>query len=271
MSEIVVCIDTSTEVIALALGTREGLSVTAVASRDTHAARESLSRLFPLLEQTLDEAGLTVDAITEVVVGRGPGSFTGVRIGVASAKGLAHGLGVPLCGVSTLDAVAWRHGTRDGLVAVVGDAMRGEVYPALFRVEAEQVVRLTPDLVAHPAEVARQWADSTVIAEAAAGGDPLRIAGNGLRKYREMFESSLGDIAEITPEDLWWPSGDGLLAAYADAIRRGDEGSGDPGELLPIYTRLSDAEENERARRFSPDGSGVHPSGVVGPGGGETP
>ena len=83
-------------------------------------------------------AGPEIAEVTEVVVGRGPGSFTGVRIGVATAKGLAQGLGVPLFGVSTLEAIAWRFaasGTATEPAArgvVLGDAMRGEVYPALF-------------------------------------------------------------------------------------------------------------------------------------------
>ena len=68
------------------------------------------------------------------MVGRGPGSFTGVRIGISTAKGLAHGANVPLLGVSTLDAcawTAWKAGVR-GKLGVLADAMRGEVYPALY-------------------------------------------------------------------------------------------------------------------------------------------
>lgn len=260
-----VALDTSTDVIALALGRREGHRVECLASRDEVAARASLSRLFPLLSELLDEMDLTPADITEVVVGRGPGSFTGVRIAVASAKGFAHGLGVPLCGVGTLDAVAWRHAAADGLVAVLGDAMRGEVYPALFRVEGGYVTRLSPDRVARPDAVASEWAaDATLASEIAASG-PLRLAGNALRKHASVFVEALGPRAVIADEELWWPSGAGLLAAYGDAITRGVEGSGDPGELLPVYTRLSDAEENERARGMSTDG--VHASGVAGPDG----
>jgi tRNA threonylcarbamoyl adenosine modification protein YeaZ len=179
-----------------------------------------------------------------VVVGRGPGSFTGVRIGVASAKGLAQGLGAPLAGVGTLDALAWQVAATGhaGLVGVVGDAMRGEVYPALFRCGGGRAARLAPDRVAKPGDVADEWASGL--------GEPVLLCGNGLAKYEEIFSAALGGSAAFTAEESWWPTGAGLFAALAgsDAGVAGALEQGDAGSLLPIYTRLSDAEENERAR-----------------------
>ena len=130
---IVLAFDTATESVAIGVGVRRGGSVEVLATRDFEAPRAAMSGLLPALSELLGEMSLSPGDASQVVVGRGPGSFTGVRIGVATAKGLAHGLGVPLFGVGTLDAIAW--GVPEdwsGTLAVVGDAMRGEVYPALF-------------------------------------------------------------------------------------------------------------------------------------------
>jgi ribosomal-protein-alanine acetyltransferase/tRNA threonylcarbamoyl adenosine modification protein YeaZ len=187
-----------------------------------------------------------------------------VRIGVATAKGLAQGLGVPLYAASTLEAVAWRvaeKGLPEGteLVGVVGDAMRGEVYPALFRVSGGSVVRVSADRVCAPAEVAAGWADAV--------SGRIVLAGNGLAKYRELFDD-LGAAASIAAEDLWAPSGAGVLAAYRAARLRGDAGRGEPALVLPVYTRLSDAEEAERERACQPVTTPV--SGVAGEAAGAT-
>ena len=173
-----------------------------------------------------------------VVVGRGPGSFTGVRIGVATAKGLAQGLGAPLYGVGTLDAIAWQFADFEGTVCVVGDAMRGEVYPALFEATGDAVRRLTPDRVASPQAVAEAWSQLA---------GPLLLAGNGLAKYVDLFSEAMPS-ARIAEQRLWYPSGAGLIAAFEAARGSGELVGGDPGTVLPVYTRLSDAEEAERAR-----------------------
>ncbi len=120
-----------------------------------------------------------------MIVGRGPGSFTGVRIGVATAKGLAHGLSCPLWGVSTLDAVAWTFAHNEATVAVVGDAMRGEVYPALFRVRRRHAWSGSPP-TASPSR-------PTSPPSGPGSAEPLVLAGNGLRKYAAIFSEALGD------------------------------------------------------------------------------
>jgi len=252
MSRLVLAFDTATEQVALALGSRDGDRVTTLLGRDFPAPRAALGVLLPTVGELLANAGMTISALTEIVVGRGPGSFTGVRIGVATAKGLAHGAGLPLYGVSTLDALAWRFRDHDGLLGVVGDAMRGEVYPALYRIACGYVERLTPEAVAPPERIAQEWA---------ALDEPLLIAGNGLVKYADRF----GEVGRLAPPESWSVTGEGLLAAYAAHLVSGHAGSGDPGALLPIYTRLSDAEENERTRAV---GSDLPDSGVAGPGGG---
>lgn len=239
MSHFVLAFDTASDTLAIALGVREGLRVEPVATLDFCARREANLRLLESVAQLLHDNGRSVRDLSEVVVGHGPGSFTGVRIGVASAKGLAHGLGVPLYSVSTLDAIAWRHADRNALLGVVADAMRGEVYPVLFRTGARQVERLGPDRVLRPEQAAREFA---------ACEEPLVLTGDALAKYAEVFSAALGTGFAVAEESLWTPSGAGLLDAYQAALIAGLVGDGDPALVLPVYTRLSDAEENEQQR-----------------------
>ena len=217
-----------------------------------------MSRVLPTVTSLLAANGLSVSDVAEVIVGRGPGSFTGVRIGVATAKGLAHGLGVPLYGVGTLDAIAWGFVGQEALLAVAGDAMRGEVYPALFDCGGQRVARRSPDGVAKPADVVGEWA---------ALDCPVLLAGNGLRKYGSLFAEALGTRATFAPEERWPPSALGLLRAYVRETEVGERGDGEPGAVLPIYTRLSDAEEAEATRRSTSEPGKMLPeSGVAGEG-----
>jgi bifunctional N6-L-threonylcarbamoyladenine synthase / protein kinase Bud32 len=253
MRELLLTLDTSTEITAVGLARMTGSMPETFASAVVDAPRAAMSRVLPTAASLLAGSRLSVHDVSAVIVGRGPGSFTGVRIGVATAKGLAHGLGVPLWGVGTLDAIARGIASeRTMLLGVLGDAMRGEVYPALFRCGHGRAVRVAPDRVAKPADVAREWSEL---------GEPLTLAGNGLRKYGDLFAETLGEQATFADERLWAPYADGLFAAFAAARSAGELGSGDAGELLPIYTRLSDAEENEAARAANasdmPPASGV--------------
>jgi N6-L-threonylcarbamoyladenine synthase len=247
--------DTSTEEVATGLGEVGVRGVHLLGETNLDVPRASLTHLFPVITRLLQSADRSIADVDTIVVGRGPGSFTGVRIGVSAAKGIAQGRAVPLYGVNTLDVIAERFSGRQGLVGVVGDAMRREVYPALYRLSGRNVERLTGDAVASPVEVAAEWA---------ALGEPVLLSGNALRKYADVFTSAMGDAAMLAPDALWSPTGESLLMAAWRAQANGTLGDGAPGTLLPVYTRLSDAEEAERSH------AGVHgPSpanGVAGPG-----
>jgi N6-L-threonylcarbamoyladenine synthase len=241
--------DTATDHLALAVGDLDTPGAV-LAAEDFPAPRAANTVVLPAAERLLARIGLQPSALAAVAVGRGPGSFTGVRIGVATAKGIAHGCGVPLVGFGTLDAIA-RRTAAEGLLGVLGDAMRGEVYPALFRAHAGLVQRLSIHRVAFPADVAAEWA---LLAE------PIALTGGGLAKHRAAFESGLGLRARVLPESRWAPDGASLVAAAwaevgegslrAVASRSAAEAlaAAHPGAMLPVYTRLSDAEEAERLR-----------------------
>ena len=298
--EYLLAIDTANEVVAVGVarigrasgGASGAPSIAPLAHRETAARRASNRTLIPLVEECLSAAGASKHAIAAVVCGRGPGSFTGVRICLAAAKGMASALEVPLYGVSTLDAIAWRawaEGAR-GRVLVTADAMRKEIYPSLYAVSDEGVRRMLPDAVVKAADAIAWVGDAVRDCEErdpafAALPDRLSILGDGLVKYRDV----LGGAGDVLPEALWAVSGDGLLLAAGALAASGGldisaaawhgplvpDGSsippdygetgvsgvmdgrapasvrprrGDPAVLLPVYTRLSDAEENERAR-----------------------
>lgn len=264
MSGLVLALDTSTEAVAIGVGRIVGDSLDVLASISRVAPRRANSVLLEWAVAQLEEVGATVRDVDAVVVGRGPGSFTGVRIGVATVKGLAQGLGVPLYGVGTLDGIAAEAAlTHSGLLAVAGDAMRGEVYPAMFRLEDGGATRLTGDAVSSPEHAAEGWNREFALQRAGGEDDTLLLAGNALHKYRSRMEDILQPALRVIDETLWLPSGRGMLLAWGVSMRAGACPDGDPATVLPIYTRLSDAEENER-RRLGLAAIPAPPNGVAG-------
>ena len=185
--------------------------------------------IMPLIDGLFDDEIKLCD-MDAVCADVGPGSFTGVRIGISTAKGLARGANVPLLGVSTLDAcawTAWKAGVR-GKLGILADAMRGEVYPALYMLVDEGPERLFQrERVVKAAVALDEWRQ-------AADWDQVQLTGDGLVRYGKLLGED--EAARCVERDLWWPSGEGLILAHA-------AGDGDPARVLPIYTRLSDAEE----------------------------
>ena len=282
---IVLAFDTANEVIAIGLGRldAEAKRVRAFASFEMEARRASNTQLIPQIDALLMREGVDREQIACVVCGRGPGSFTGVRICMATAKGVASALEVPLWGVSTMDALAWKlqnAGVR-GAIAVAADAMRKEVYPVRYELTDVDVVRKNEDCVLKAADAAsflaegldvvlpgensddgREDAQDGPSTGAASGHEARRassdrrdgastalIAGDALKKYADLF-APLGTFAD---EAFWTPTGEGLLLAFQAAWRKDgfdpcDAQAGNPAFALPVYTRLSDAEENERIR-----------------------
>ena len=280
----VLAFDTANEIIAIGLGVLHASSrmIELTASVEAEARRASNTQLLPRIDAALAEHGVAREDIACVAVGRGPGSFTGVRIAMATAKGIASALEVPLVGVSSLDAVAWNAwaaGER-GPLSVVADAMRKEVYPVRYLLNDTGIERLEADRVVKAEDAARELAAEgdlsgsagrgpvaqTVLAslrnslggprpadhaeEDASSQVPTRLlAGDALKKYAELFAG----CGAALPAELWMPTGRGLLLALQAAWRAGeadplDARRHDPAFALPVYTRLSDAEENERIR-----------------------
>jgi N6-L-threonylcarbamoyladenine synthase len=254
----VLALDTSTDMLVCAAGVLRPATTGAPASLEvlgdaSHLCRRHANEeLVTCTADLLERCGWARGDVNAVLVGRGPGSFTGVRIGVATAKGLACGLEAPLHGTSTLDAVAWglwARGVR-GVAGVVGDAMRREVYPGLYRLTDAGAERLfASEAVCKAADAAGLWASRPDAAS-------IVLAGDGLVKYRDLYEQA--GFATFAPQDAWYPGGEGLLRAAC----AGWSDEGDAATVLPVYTRLSDAEENERVRLGMPEPASVRTTGV---------
>ncbi len=234
--------DTANEMIAVGIGRldRAHRRISVITSYEEEAFRASNTKLVACIDAALKAAHAARADIACVVCGRGPGSFTGVRICLATAKGLALGLGVPLYGVSTADAQAWNlwHEGICGSVAVLGDAMRKEVYPVRYRISDEGAERCGVDTVMKAVDIPAWLGISDQV-----------ISGDALKKYAQECKP----CGRCTEPSLWHPTGTGLLLAAQAAWQEGvldpdDAALGNPATLLPVYTRLSDAEEHERIR-----------------------
>ena len=213
---LVVALDTSTDMLACAASWIDGQTGEAkLASGDHMCRRHANVELVNTVDSVLAQAGMDRADVGSYVVGRGPGSFTGVRIGISTAKGLARGANVPLLGVSTLDAcawTAWKAGVR-GKLGILADAMRGEVYPALYVLSDEGPERqFERERVVKAAVALDEWRQ-------AADWDQVQLTGDGLVRYGKLLGED--EAARCVERDLWWPSGEGLILAHA-------AGDGDP-------------------------------------------
>ena len=186
--------------------------------------------LMPMVESLLVNCGLTLEEIYVIAVAAGPGSFTGLRIGVAAAKGLAWSGDKPCAGVSTLEALAWGAAHMDGEICAVMDARRKQVYNARFEAVNGRPVRLTPD---------RAIGIETLRAELREGGKGQILVGDGaLLCYNELNESGLP--VRLSPPHLRFQTAWGVARAALELAGAGKLITA--GALVPVYHRLSQAE-----------------------------
>lgn len=188
--------------------------------------------LLPMAEDMMKNAELSLGDVDLIAVAHGPGSFTGIRIGVSTVKGLAWALDKLCVGVSTLEAMAWHGLARGGYICPVMDARRGQVYNALFKIENGAPTRLTED---------RPIALSELSDELRALDAPVFLVGDGTALAKKYFDEA-GIPCEAAPENLVWQSAWGVAMAAAD------KPAGNADALLPVYLRLSQAERERQAR-----------------------
>ena len=189
--------------------------------------------LLPMAEDIFKNMGRSLSDLDVIAVAHGPGSFTGLRIGMAEAKGLAWALEKPVIGVSTLEAMACGGPDMEGtMLCCVMDARRSQVYNALFAVREGKPVRLTEDRAISIADLEK---------ELAASGKPWILLGDGAELcYNTLSKESV--TVHLAPEPLRIQSARGVgLAARMYEPRPG-------AELLPVYLRLSQAERERQER-----------------------
>ncbi len=186
--------------------------------------------LMVMAEDMLKQCGFAPTDVTAVAVAAGPGSFTGVRIGVAAAKGMAWGLQVPCHGVSTLEAMAKNFGSFDGIVCACMDARRNQVYNALFRVENGVFSRITEDRAIALKELAEELA--TLEGKVYLVGDGSLVA-----------KAALGDRVIAPQEHRMHQRAAGVAMVASEMIAAGVRA--DAESLQPNYLRLSQAEREK--------------------------
>ena len=193
--------------------------------------------LMPMAVSLLDNCGTALDAVELIAVAAGPGSFTGLRIGVAAAKGLAWPGNKPCAACSTLESMAWPLAHLEGRVIVCAmDARRSQVYNALFLAAGEGLQRLTPDRAIGLDQLGEEL--KKVEKEKIVVGDGARLCYNTLTEQ--------GITLKMAPEHLRMQSAWGVARAALELVRSGGLVSGE--ELAPVYCRLSQA-ERERLER----------------------
>lgn len=223
----ILAIETATPVCAIGLHTSDGFELGWVVDEDRHHTEA----LTASIARVLAETNLSARDLDRVVVDRGPGLFTGLRVGLATALGLSEGTGCALVAVTSLELLAHgAHvgGTRGTLVCCV-DGRRGEVFVQDFRLD-EEVTPLTVASVATPRNVVIEWATN---------GAPVTFTGDGVERYLRDFTA----VPNATLEHQWVPS-------IAAALRVG--ATRDPvARVEPMYLREADAVANFSTRQRS--------------------
>jgi tRNA threonylcarbamoyladenosine biosynthesis protein TsaB len=224
-------IETATLQVGCAIGGHEGVIA------EFHAARgrRHAETLAPAIDFVRRQARVDLREIGAIAVDVGPGLFTGLRVGVATAKAMAQALRIPMVGVSSLDLLAFPLRYARRLIVPVVDARRSEVFYAFYRQVPGGVQRLSPYQVGSPADLA---------SELLASGEECLVVGDGALRYRENFD----DVARVEFGDVGnaYPSASALVElAHPKALR---EEFVPPWELAPLYLRRADAEINWERR-----------------------
>ena len=193
--------------------------------------------LMMMAQDLLKTAGKTAQDVTHVAVAEGPGSFTGVRIGVAAAKGFAWGGELPCCGVSTLEAMALALGAWEGYVCPCMDARRSQVYNALFSVQQGKLERLAPDRAISLEDLKNELKTLE---------KPVFLVGDGSNLCYNTLLESVPNLV-IPPEHRLHQRAVGVGLLALQKIAAGE--SCDGAALTPNYLRLSQAEREKLERQ----------------------
>ena len=189
--------------------------------------------LLPMVESILSMFELTTDEIDLFAASAGPGSFTGVRIGAATIKGLAFDTHKPCLAVSALEALAENLSMVNGLVCPVMNARRKQVYTALFRFENGVGTRILPDSAIAVSEL------DEILGKF---DEPVYLVGDGYEIAKELLSHPVGNTPERLKRQSAYSVAQVALRSYRNGLRTGD------AEMVPTYLRLSQAERERNER-----------------------
>jgi len=218
-------IDTATPQVSVAIGDDGAVRGEIRLGR----GRRHAEQLAPAIEYLCRELDVELDRLSGIAVGLGPGLFTGLRVGITTAKTMAQALRVPVVGVASLDLIAYPVRYTNRLVVALLDARRGEVFHARYLPVPGGVQRVGDYEVGAPADL---------VADLVAAGEEVLLAGDGALRYRD--ELAEVDRAEQAGPAFAFPSGAALVELATARMEREEFSS--PWEVQPLYLRRSDAE-----------------------------
>ena len=229
----ILAIETAVEKVSVALGDSRGVLATASVTSDRRHA-ESLT---PMIQFACEHAGVPVANISAIAVDIGPGLFTGMRVGMATAEMMAWSLDVPVVPVCSLDVLAASMWQTDDTVVAALDARRGELYWALYRPDpvARTMVRVTEPVVSSPEDMIVHVNDRS---------EPVWCVGSGFVRYRNDAEAL--QYAQFAPDHLAMPDAQWLLDVAIQKLARDETVSA--RDIEPMYLRAPDAEINWAVR-----------------------
>ncbi len=206
---------------------------TVINHKKTHS-----QKMMPQIEEMFRAAELSPSDVDAYAAAVGPGSFTGVRIGVATVKAMAQAHQKPCIGVSTLEALAYASYFFDGIISPILDARRGQVYNSLFMGSADGMTRLTED---------RALSLEELIAELEQSGKKVMFMGDGVAVHRDRIKEFLGDRAFFAPKITRLNLAGSVAELGLEKFKNGSlTGYGD---LVPQYVRLSQAEQDRLCKK----------------------
>lgn len=186
--------------------------------------------LIPMMNELLKNIGLSVNDIDAVAVNAGPGSFTGVRIGVAAVKGIAFPNNLPCVSISTLESMAYNMLGNDCIVCSVMDARRSQVYNALFRVNGCTVVRMTDDRALSLTDLKLKLMNIN---------EKVVLVGDGAVLCSDFLDSELENVT-LSPFNNRIQTASSVAYAAFEKINKGETLTAD--EIMPVYLRLPQAQ-----------------------------
>ncbi|MGH7825253.1 MAG: tRNA (adenosine(37)-N6)-threonylcarbamoyltransferase complex dimerization subunit type 1 TsaB [Candidatus Binatia bacterium] len=238
-------IDTATSIASVALIEDGELAAeeiqpqtgTAVAASSAAPRANHAETILPLIDAVLGRHGLSASQLSGLAASIGPGSFTGLRIGLSTIKGLGYSSGIPVVGVSTLLANASRTTEWEGLICSFLDARKNEVYAALFRKSGSKLSRFTQDIVAPARSVVR-------LVQSIGDRAPCLFVGEGAEVYRQLLSETLGTQAHLLSAAALPSVAAAVARVSEERFRRNDV---DPlATLIPLYLRPPEAELRSR-------------------------
>lgn len=192
--------------------------------------------LMPAIDLLLKEANLDIRHVEGIALAIGPGSFTGLRIGASTVKGLAYALRIPVVGVSTLDALAQNLCYASTLICPVLDARKKEVYAAIYRGDGSGCLeKLSPDMVIAPAELKEHLKEKVI------------FLGNAVKVYGAIWQNLFGSQALFAPPEFSYPRAIHVGRLSLPKFQRGE--TLNLFSFTPLYLRRSEAEINWELKR----------------------